>query len=124
MASMSWRSRAKCQLVEAQANRGSSGWSLLTLGREGAGGADGAPDDDVGEALVQVGQLGLARLRLDAEHQEVAHPAARVVVAVEAQDLLAASSIVLVTLNRARSSGETQPAAMASSCTKRSHACQ
>ncbi len=35
-----------------------------------------------------------------------------------------ASSMVLVTLKRARSSGEIQPATIASSCMKRSHACQ
>ena len=111
------------EAINRKARRGSSGWSLRS-GGNAATGADCAPHDDVAEALVEVRQLRLARRHLHPQHQEIAHPAARVVVAIEARTSALASSMVLVTLKSATSSGETQPAPMASSSKKRSQACQ
>ena len=82
----------------------------MRSGGKGAGGPDGAAHDDVGEAPVQVGQLGLARLHLQPQHQQVAHPAARVVVAVEAEDLLGSPPPRVGDLEEGAVLGRDQPA--------------
>src|SRR6516162_6452784 len=83
--------QAQARVVEAVEAEGQPGQLgiIVALGRKGGGGADGAAGDDVGETTVEVGQLCLARFHLHPQHEEVAHPADRVVVAVEAQDLRA-----------------------------------
>ena len=74
--------------VEAQGHPGQLEVVVArALGREGLGGPDRARRHDVGEAPVELGQLGPAGGDLQPEHQEVADPPARVVVAVEAEDL-------------------------------------
>lgn len=54
---------------------------------EGRRRVDGARDDDVGEPAVELPQLRRGRLRLQAQHEQIAHEPARVLVPVEAQHL-------------------------------------
>lgn len=60
--------------------------AVVDLGRQRPAALDGPFGAEVGEALVELGQLGVGRFRPDAQDQPVTHPPYGVVVAVEAEE--------------------------------------